>query len=150
MIWGWIWWIIIIIYLSRVSTKAATMLFKRGPPMAATAGYIKYHQPIHTSTVSWLTHSGIRRIYNSYSHRPEKISVLHTKSYPPHNTCKQWPLCVNIVNVLGNDCKIDELVLFLKKKHGYDLIWIDSCLRHHLVSKKQGEETAKLFPWKLM
>ena len=29
---------------------------------------------------------------------------------------------VNIVNVLGNDCKIDELVLFLKRIHAYDLI----------------------------
>ena len=29
---------------------------------------------------------------------------------------------VNIVNVLGNDCKIDELVLFFKRTHAYDLI----------------------------
>ena len=28
----------------------------------------------------------------------------------------------NIVNVLGNDCKIDELVLLLKRIHAYDLI----------------------------
>ena len=29
---------------------------------------------------------------------------------------------VNIINVLDNDCKIDELVLFLKRIHAYDLI----------------------------
>ena len=45
----------------------------------ANAG-IKNFQPIYTSTVSSLLHCDIRITYNSYSHRPEKISVSHNKS----------------------------------------------------------------------